>query len=468
MKTQLFAFALALMLVPSLQAETTRFCLEGEFDLGARYQGVQTSSGQFYPTTWCVVTDSQTERVQFTARGNTSPDMDGSWAVAYEPPDLVRIINSKSPPDIEFQGTDNAAEAHSVRRLDPHRLAAEFLEFPERFENMNVDLDAGSLQRVEATVDMPLRGKTPVIWEWSWADPDAPQARLLVDGQLTFRASGRWETLTDEQAQAAWTATPGADPVQLGGELWPAQVAPELINLTDGVYLVRNVRTGFRHIVVDTDEGLVIGDAPAGWIELHQVPPGDLVPGLGLSGLSENFVDFLKQEFPGRDIAAVVLTHFHDDHAGGARAFAAEGALVYAPSSSEAFLEKALNRKEMPSDRLAEKGSAIDIVPIAEAKTLGEGPNRVRLVPLGANPHVDAMLGLWVVDRDYFFVSDVHVPRSEEDAPAPERAATECWFAAEAVALLPETARVISSHSGIVTPVSRLKAYLDSAPCQAG
>ena len=97
----------------------------------------------------------------------------------------------------------------------------------------------------------------------------------------------------------------------------------QLEELADGIYFVRGVRTGFHHLVIDTEQGLIIGDAPAGWVEITQIPPADLVPGLGISGLSEKFIDFLGEQFPGKAIRAVALTHLHDDHAGGARAFAA-------------------------------------------------------------------------------------------------------------------------------------------------
>ena len=84
-------------------------------------------------------------------------------------------------------------------------------------------------------------------------------------------------------------------------------------------------------------------DAPAGWLEIQQIPPADLVPGFGVSGLSELFVDFLKRQFPDTPISAVLLTHIHDDHAGGARAFAAAaGADVYAPAGDANLVKSAI------------------------------------------------------------------------------------------------------------------------------
>lgn len=457
----------ACLLTSSALADTTRFCLEGAFDLGARLQGTHPQSGEFYPATWCVVSDDDTERVRFSGIGKSNPDLDGGWTVAYFPPDRVRIVNADNPPDVEFHGTDNAAEARSVRRLDPRRLTEEFNAHADRFDGMDVEIEENRLRRLSTVADLPLRGRVSVTWAWTWADPERPGFELRVDGEMMFRGTANSETLGQAAAQAVWTATPGKDPVQVPGENWPARIDMELINLTDDVYLVRGVRTGFRHLVVDTSEGLVVGDAPAGWVELHQIPPSDLVPDLGVSGLSERFIDFLKSELPGRPVAAVALTHFHDDHAGGARAFTAEGAAVYAPAPSAAFLADALNRSEMPGDRLAETSATIDVIPVVEPVTIGEGASRVEIVPLGAGPHVDASVGVWAVGRDYFFVSDIHVPNSDADAPSESRALTECWFASQVVGLLPDSVRVVNSHSGAVTPVSRLKAYLDSKTCRA-
>ena len=84
---------------------------------------------------------------------------------------------------------------------------------------------------------------------------------------------------------------------------------------------------------------------------------------------------------------------------------------------------------------------------------------------IGENPHVYEMLGVWAADRDYFFVSDIHVARSDADEPGADRAKTECWFAAWAVQNLPPEVNVINSHSDQATPVSRLAMYLESDLC---
>jgi glyoxylase-like metal-dependent hydrolase (beta-lactamase superfamily II) len=446
----LLAAVLGFAWATSTHAETTEFCLVGEFDLGARYQGMRPQAGELYPARWCVTTADDSDNVLLSLSGNSNPDMQGSWTVAFIPPDLVRIVNADSPPDVEFRTPKAMAEALRTRMLDPRRA----------------DKDrraTGNMMSVQASVALPLRGRVPVSWTWQLPHSDTPSLEIDVGGQVMFRGAGSRRTLDDEEVAALWLPTAGADPIDVPGDRWPARVAMELVYLSDGIYLVQGVRTGFHHMIVDTDDGLVVADAPAGWVELHQFPPVDMVPGLGVSGLSEQLVDFLGDEFPGRPIRAVALTHHHDDHAGGARAFAAAGAYVYAPAEVAPFLGEALNRESMPPDRRSETPGHVIVRPVDGAVTLDDEKVPVRLINMGKSPHAVSSLG--VLAGGYFFQSDLHVPNSDAEVPRSDRVDTECWFAAWAVDNLPDDAVVINTHSLFQTPVSRLARYLESDSC---
>lgn len=124
-----------------------------------------------------------------------------------------------------------------------------------------------------------------------------------------------------------------------------------------------------------------------------------------------------------------------------------------------------LNRDVMPDDALSAANGKVDVRPVAETVVIGRGERSARLISIGPGPHSADMLGIAAPAAGIFFVSDIHVPTSDADEPRAGRGKTECWFAGWAVGALDDDVRVVNSHSSTVTPVARLRAYLDSDSC---
>ena len=471
--------------LPHAHQKTKRqrsFAWLGEYDLGVRLQGTDVMQTERTPASWCVITEDDTERTYFSLSGLVNPDMDGTFALSYFPPDRLRIINAETPPDVEFVEAAIGDEAGRQRRMDPFRLLEELHVHPEWITSIpdaetrivqypgspfvaRIHIQLERLQSVETEVDLPLRGRVPIRWVWDWDGDRSAQVSVHVDTSIVFLGRAQWR---DVRAEDIWTLSGGEAPRELPGDYWPSRVAMQMDTLSNGVYRVLGVRTGFHHLVVDTDQGLVIGDAPAGWVELSQIPPADLVPGLGISGLSESFIDFLYDHFPDKPIRAVAITHAHDDHAGGARAFAAVGAQLYATAPVVEFLETALQSPKMPPDWFSSSSHSLGITPVESRIVLNDSQHTIELMDMGSSPHVSSALGIWVRESGYFFQSDLHVPSSDDIEPPASRAATECWFAQWAVDNLPLDTMIMSSHTTRMTPVSRLAERVGTEVCQVG
>ena len=163
-------------------------------------QGMQPSGGEFSASSWCVFTEEGSDRVHFQIGGHSNPDMTGQFTVSYLPPDVIRIVNRESPPDIEFPGAEIAFEAMRHRRIDPVRLVEEFLDHPEwlvseseggwrevRYPGsefiVRLWIDEGKLYSLVTFVDLPLRGRVPVRWEWAWVPSREPSLSFYLDSE---------------------------------------------------------------------------------------------------------------------------------------------------------------------------------------------------------------------------------------------------------------------------------------------
>jgi glyoxylase-like metal-dependent hydrolase (beta-lactamase superfamily II) len=484
------AIALGLAVSTAASADdgaTVEVCLRGEIDLGVRRQGFSAEAGTTHPAEWCVTAEPGTSRVRFASDAAINADVRERFVQSYPEPRTVRIVDPGSSLDLVFVDAEVENEAARYRRIIPSFLVRELashpgwrvdgspagwqrVRYPGSPQPVDLRIDGGQLHELRTTADLPLRGRVPVTWRWTWSGGAATapdRVQVAIDGETFFRGTVHRRELDAVEAAASLSPVGTQPPREIPGEHWPSRVAPRRVTIEPGVHQIRNLRTGFHPLVVETADGLVVADAPAGWVELAQIPPADLVPALGVSGLSEHLVDFLRVEFPDRPVRAVALTHAHDDHVGGARAFAAAGAAIYSPAGVELMLEAAFNRDAMPVDRLTGQGRRVEISPVAGRVELADDEYPIELVPLAGNPHAQGMLGVWLPSQRIFFQSDLHAPDPGAGAPAPSRAASECWFATWAVDNLPADARVMSAHGAVVTPYNQFVAWRNSAACAA-
>jgi glyoxylase-like metal-dependent hydrolase (beta-lactamase superfamily II) len=125
----------------------------------------------------------------------------------------------------------------------------------------------------------------------------------------------------------------------------------------------------------------------------------------------------LEAKIPGKPIKYVVMTHFHIDHSGGIRAYAAKGATILAQEGNVEFIKTVLSRpKTVRPDSLAKTGNVTpNIEGFKDVKTLTDGERTIELREI-ANPHSSGMLMAYLPNEKLLFVSDLFTPGAVVDA----------------------------------------------------
>src|SRR5262245_38732526 len=83
----------------------------------------------------------------------------------------------------------------------------------------------------------------------------------------------------------------------------------------------------------------------------------------------------IEAKIPGKPIKYLVMTHFHIDHSGGIRAYAAKGATLLAQEENVEFLKTVMSRPQtIRPDTLAQAGSTTPSLEcMKELTTLNDG-----------------------------------------------------------------------------------------------
>ena len=166
----------------------------------------------------------------------------------------------------------------------------------------------------------------------------------------------------------------------------------DMAPLAPGVWLAR----GGTHnsLVIEMADHLVVFEPPL------------------FEGRSEGVIAAAKKSAPGKPIRHIVLSHFHDDHMGGVRTYAAEGAVAVVHSSAGDYIRAVLGqRRTLEPDRLEiarrdGRQSQPAVMLVDDAIALTDGTREVKLYEV-ANDHSSGMLVGYVPDARVLFTADL-------------------------------------------------------------
>ncbi|MCI0354966.1 MAG: MBL fold metallo-hydrolase [Acidobacteria bacterium] len=162
--------------------------------------------------------------------------------------------------------------------------------------------------------------------------------------------------------------------------------------LADDVFLVRDVGGGGYHVLaVAFPDYILVVEAPLN------------------AGAAQGAIAKIKETIPNKPIRYFAVTHHHNDHSGGARAFLAEKAtLVTTAGNRKLFYELGTANHRDVLGKTPPKPS----IEVIEGVRRGfkSGDQVVELINIGPNPHADEMVIAYLPKQKILFQGDLFSP----------------------------------------------------------
>ena len=291
---------------------------------------------------------------------------------------------------------------------------------------LSIDPVSKLLQSASTTIELPVYGNSRIDWVWHDYTKNGDifwpsEIEIMVNGRRLKKsrfsaAPGPSESIDIEDIRIDLGPPPNFQPYDQFVQHSKKEAEVEAVS--DGVYLIRNLRPGFTMMFIDIGGSIVAIDAPADWFEMNQIPPLDWSQGMAISGLGDKYIRAIRSIFPEKPISHLVLTHHHSDHIGGLAPFVAEGAEIV--GGPEVF-----NLLEM-TDNLPAQHPRIQV---DNTHILEGSLQNIELISLpDGNPKADGYLMVYLPRPKTLYTAAFIYPVPEAVFPPPESISLSKYF----------------------------------------
>ena len=320
--------------------------------------------------------------------------------------------------------------------------------------NLFFDNHTHLLSKLEYAIDFPTFGDTRIEYTYSGYQPDrdlgwvpsrhtisvAGNIALEVEVRMTADIPGAekiFELPKFPVASREAVFQLPADQRELVGK--PGTV----VSAASGVNVLE--LSGFTVMFIEFRDFILVAEAPALQPSIVNIPAA-IQP--GSTDLSEAFIKKIKETASGKPITYLVVSHYHSDHSGGARAFMAEGATIITTQGNRSFFEKMGSASyTLKPDRFSGSPRPVKIETIQKKKTITDGVRTVELIDVGPNPHSNENLIVYIPAEKILFQGDLFYFDFGDAFPPKNRTVIMSFFAKWLRDKNLAPARIYSVHS---------------------
>lgn len=171
----------------------------------------------------------------------------------------------------------------------------------------------------------------------------------------------------------------------------PANPPFVVTELAKDVHLLQDVGGGYNVMAVVFNDYVLVAESPLN------------------DATSRRAIAKIKELAPGKPIKYLVVTHYHNDHSGGARTFLADGAtLVTTPGNVNYFERMANAPRTIEPDALARNPRKPSIEVVQNKKRVFTDDNHtVEIYDIGPSPHAKEMLVVYLPKEKIIFQGDL-------------------------------------------------------------
>ena len=299
--------------------------------------------------------------------------------------------------------------------------------------------DRNVIEKVEALVDIAFTGDTVLDGTYTeYRDLDGIRFPMHI-----LMREGGWPTLEVNVAQVRPNTQEAIDTVARATSAAPAapqaaapRVEPQPAKLAEGVWQL--TPNGEGSVLVEFKDYVVMVEAPGG------------------DAVTEASIASAKRLAPGKPIKYAINTHHHADHAGGMRAYVAEGIPIITHESHRKYYDEQIfkNPHSLNPDRLARAPRAPMLETVKDKRVITDGTMTLEIHLMRDQPHSEGLLMVYLPKDKLLIQSDAYIPRpGAPPLPMPSPYTTNLVDNISRLKL--DVARVVQVHGGS-TPYSEV------------